>query len=294
MTELARSETLASSIADTDPHAVSWRAILAGGFAAASLTLVLLAFGSAVGFSSISPWSNSGVSATTFHVAGGLYLVVVAMLSSTVGGYIAGRMRTRWRSLKTYEVQFRDTAHGFLAWALATVMGAAILGTAAAYLAGGSVPGSSATTSTSGDLSPSSPVAYYADMLLRPASARARVPAADSLVAMRQAETVIVHNMATKSEWPSADRTYLAQLVSAQTGLSGAEADKRVSDTIAAAKAGVDQARKAAASLSIWLAISMFVGAFSASLAALEGGQLRDERWTGVIGARAYREQQTL
>ena len=77
-------------------------------------------------------------------------------------------------------------------------------------------------------------------------------------------------------------------------GASRADAEKRVSDTIAAARADADQARKAAASLSIWLAISMFVGAFSASLAAIEGGQLRDERWKGVIGARAYREQRTL
>jgi hypothetical protein len=100
--------------------------------------------------------------------------------------------------------------------------------------------------------------------------------------------------MAVKGEWPAGDRAYLTQLVTRQTGLSGADADKRVTDTIAAAKAGADQARKAAASLSIWLAISMFVGAFAASLAALEGGQLRDEKWKGVIGARAYREQRTL
>src|SRR6185312_11206759 len=91
MTDFTRTDIVASSLAEADPHVLSWRAILAGGFAAAALTLVLLAFGSAVGFSSISPWSNSGISASTFHIAGGIYLVVVAMLSSTVGGYIAGR-----------------------------------------------------------------------------------------------------------------------------------------------------------------------------------------------------------
>jgi len=293
MTDITRTETVPSSLTDADPHVLSWRAILAGGVAAAALTLVLLAFGSAVGFSSISPWSNSGISASTFHIAGGIYLVVVAMLSSTVGGYIAGRARTRWRSLRTDEVQFRDTAHGFLAWALATVMGAAILGTAATYLAGGVAPGTSAQASPSGGLSVSSPVAYYTDMLLRPASARAGATG-DAFIATREAQVVFVHDMATKGEWPAADRAYLAQLVMRQTGLSAADADKRVGDTIAAAKAGADQARKAAASLSIWLAISMLVGAFSASLAAIEGGQLRDEKWKGVIGARAYREQRTL
>ena len=293
MTDFTRTDTVASSLAEADPHALSWRAILAGGFAAAALTLVLLAFGSAVGFSSISPWSNSGVSTTTFHVAGGLYLVVVALLSSTVGGYIAGRTRTRWHSLRSDEVQFRDTAHGFLAWAFATVMGAAILGTAATYLAGGVAQGSNAQAGSSGALSVSSPVAYYTDMLLRPASARGGA-AGDAFVATREAQVVFVHNMAVKGNWPAADRAYLTQLVSRQTGLAGPDADKRVSDTIAAAKASADQARKAAAALSIWLAISMLVGAFAASLAALEGGQLRDEKWKGVIGARAYREQRTL
>ena len=294
MTDFTRTETVASSLAEADPHVLSWRAIVAGGFAAAALTLVLLAFGSAVGFSSISPWSNSGISGSTFHIAGGIYLVVVAMLSSTVGGYIAGRCRTRWRSVRSDEVLFRDTAHGFLAWALATVMGAAILGTAATYLAGGVMQSASSQASPSGGLSVSSPVAYYTDMLLRPASATRGAPAGDAFVATREAQVVFVHDMAVKGEWPAADRAYLTQLVTRQTGLPAADAEKRVSDTITAAQAGADQARKAAASLSIWLAISMFVGAFSASLAAIEGGQLRDEKWKGVIGARAYREQRTL
>jgi hypothetical protein len=294
MTDVMRTETVAAPLTEADPHVLSWRAVLAGGFAAAALTLVLLAFGSAVGFSSISPWSSSGISATTFHVAGGLYLVVVAMLSSTVGGYIAGRSRTRWRSVRSDEVLFRDTAHGFLAWAVATVMGAAILGTAATYLAGGVAQGAGAQTGAAGGLSVSSPTAYYVDMLLRPASATRGGPAGDAFVATREAQVVFVHDMAMKGDWPAADRTYLAQLVARQTGLPAADAEKRVNDTITAAKAAADQARKTAAALSIWLAISMFAGAFSASLAAIEGGQLRDERWKGVIGARAYREQRTV
>ncbi len=292
MTDVTRAASVAPSH-DADLHAISWQPVLAGAFAIAALTLVLLAFGSAVGFSSISPWSNSGVSASTFHVAAGIYLVVVAMLSSTVGGYIAGRLRTRWRLLKAYEVQFRDTAHGFLAWAVATVIGAALLGSAAAYLAGGAVQSAGAQSSTSSMLAPSSPVAYYVNMLLRPTGA-GRVEAGASIIATREAETVFLHDMALKGEWPAADRAYLTQLVSQRTGLSGAAADKRVGETIAAAKAGTDKARKAAASLSIWLAISMFVGAFCASLAAIEGGQLRDEKWNGIIGARAYREQQSM
>ncbi len=295
MTDIYRTETAATGLAGPEPHAISWRAIVAGGFAAAALTLALIAFGAAVGFSSISPWSDSGVSAGTFKVASGIYLVVVAMLSSTVGGYIAGRLRTRWTGLKTYEVQFRDTAHGFLAWAFATVMGAAILGAAATHLASGVAQGATNRNDPNGA---SSPTAYYVDMLFRPA-ANTRAPggaaaAADTFTVTREAQAVFTHDMTMTTDWPAADRTYLAQLVSARTGLAGAEAEKRVSDTIAAAKADADKARKAAASLSIWLTISMFVGAFAASLAAIEGGQLRDGRWKGVIGTRAYREQQAL
>ena len=119
-----------------DQSAVSWAAVAAGGLAAAALTLVLLAFGAGMGFSAISPWSNSGVSSGTFKVGAGVYLIVVAMLSSTIGGYVAGRLRTKWTGLRTDEVAFRDTAHGFLAWGFATVLGAAALSGAATYLVG--------------------------------------------------------------------------------------------------------------------------------------------------------------
>ena len=125
---------------DENP-AVSWAAIAAGAVAAAALTLVLLAFGAGMGFSAVSPWGNSGVSARTFEIGTGLYLIVVAMLASTIGGYVAGRLRTKWVGVHTHEVFFRDTAHGFLAWALAAVLGAAILTAAASNIAGGASSG---------------------------------------------------------------------------------------------------------------------------------------------------------
>src|ERR1700694_3260903 len=124
MSDVSRTE-VASSIAAKDPSAVSWAAVIAGALTAAALTLVLLAFGAGMGFSAVSPWPSSGLCATTFKIATGLYLIVVAMLSSTLGGYIAGRLRTKWTGLHSEEVLFRDTAHGFLAWAVATAFGAA-------------------------------------------------------------------------------------------------------------------------------------------------------------------------
>jgi hypothetical protein len=98
---------------------VSWAAIIAGGFVNAALSLILLAFGAGVGLSSASPWSNVGVSASTIGKAAVLWLIVMQIMSSSMGGYLAGRLRTRWASIHTDEVYFRDTAHGFLTWAVA-------------------------------------------------------------------------------------------------------------------------------------------------------------------------------
>ena len=158
-----------------DQSAVSWAAVAAGGLAAAALTLVLLAFGAGMGFSAISPWSNSvGVSSGTFKVGAGIYLIVVAMLSSTVGGYVAGRLRTKWTGLRTDEVAFRDTAHGFLAWGFATVLGAAALGGAATYLVGGAATGAAqgASQGVTNSASTQGGNGYFVDMLLRPDPAR--------------------------------------------------------------------------------------------------------------------------
>src|SRR5665811_851434 len=125
-----------STPAEESP-AVSWPAIAAGAIAAAAMTLVLLAFGAGMGFSAVSPWGNSGISASTFQISTALYLMVVALLASALGGYIAGRLRTRWVGVHTHEVFFRDTAHGFLSWALATVLSAAFLTAAASNIVGG-------------------------------------------------------------------------------------------------------------------------------------------------------------
>src|SRR5471030_1011752 len=120
---------------------VSWAAVTAGAIVSCALTLVILAFGIGLGLSVVSPWGGSGVSATTFKIGTGLYLVVIAMLSSSIGGYIAGRLRSRWIGVHSDEVYFRDTAHGFVAWAFATVLGAALLASPASNLLGGTAAG---------------------------------------------------------------------------------------------------------------------------------------------------------
>ena len=160
--------TMAGSVVEEGSlSAVSWGAVIAGGVASLAVTLVLLAFGIGVGFSVVSPWTDQGVSGTTFHVGAGIYLIVVAMLSSTVGGYIAGRLRNRWAGVHHDEVYFRDTAHGFMAWALATVVGAAMLGGAATHITAGATAGSVPAAAAASANSAASPTDIYVDTLLR-------------------------------------------------------------------------------------------------------------------------------
>src|ERR1700712_3873592 len=103
---------------------VSWPAVTAGAVVSCALTLLLMAFGIGLGLTVVSPWTGSGVSATTFKIGTGLYLVVIAMLASSIGGYMAGRLRTRWVGVHGDEVYFRDTAHGFVASGFASVLAA--------------------------------------------------------------------------------------------------------------------------------------------------------------------------
>ena len=102
--------------------AVAWSAIFAGAVAAIALTLVLVMIGSAFGLGAVSPWPGVGARPASFAIGAGLWLIVTQWLSSLMGGYLAGRLRTRWHGLHTDEVFFRDTAHGFITWALATVV----------------------------------------------------------------------------------------------------------------------------------------------------------------------------
>ena len=134
--------TAVSDLTQSEQSTVSWGAVIAGGMAAAALSLFLLALGVGLGLSSISPWSDQGVSATTFKVGTGIYIICVAMLSSAVGGYLAGRLRATWAGVHNDEIYFRDTAHGLLAWAFATILGATALAAATTHIVAGAAAGS--------------------------------------------------------------------------------------------------------------------------------------------------------
>ena len=270
-----------ADIVEPSASGVSWAAVLAGGTAAGAITLVLLSLGTGLGLSVVSPWGNS-VSPTTFKIGTGLYLIVMAMLSSAIGGYLAGRLRTKWVGVHTDEVYFRDTAHGFLAWAFASVIGAVLLASPASSLIGGAASG--ATQAAANAAQTSGPMDGYVDTLLRSDNPSAQTSAnpADSRGEMARLFTARFRN---GGELNPADRAYVVKVVSARTGLSEADADKRVSEVTAQVKSDLDKARKAAAQLALWLTASLFIGAFCASLAATEGGGLRDGTW----GNKGYR-----
>jgi hypothetical protein len=270
---------------------IAWGAVAAGGFANAALTLLLMGFGAGMGFSAVSPWAGSGVSATTFSIGTGLYFIVVAMLASTVGGYLAGRLRTRWTTVHADEVYFRDTAHGFMSWACAVVVSAAVLGAAGTAIVSGVGAGLAQRSTADGG-----PAAIYVDELFRaapnataataPAATAAAtapvagVPAAGPTMATpadrAEVSRLLLRSFRDRADMSAADHAYLVQLVAARTGLSAGDADKRVSDVITQAKSDLDKARSAAAKLALWFTAALLAGALAASLAAIEGGQLRD------------------
>lgn len=263
---------LQSGTQETTVSAVSWGAIFAGGVAAAAITLILLAFGAGLGFSAISPWSPAAMS-TTFHIATGLYFIVTAMIASSIGGYLAGRLRTRWTGAHTREVFFRDTAHGFLAWGFATLLSAGLLTSAAGALVGGAASGLTHVVGQSPGL-----LDGYVDSLVRsdPATTTNN---ADTLAARAEIGRIFATAFQNGGVFTPADSTYIAQIVAARTGTSQAQAQERVAATIGQAKETADSARKAAAQLSLWLTASLLIGAFAASLSAIEGGGLRDGTW---------------
>src|ERR1700680_2560764 len=157
----------ADNFARNEAHAsgVSWAAVIAGAFVAAALWLILLALGTGMGLSSVSPWSNAGASASTIGKASIVWLIIVQIIASAMGGYLAGRLRTKWATIHTDEVYFRDTAHGFLVWSVGLVITASFLASAAASMVGGSHSNSTPADSTAARGMASDPNAYFVDTL---------------------------------------------------------------------------------------------------------------------------------
>jgi hypothetical protein len=252
---------------------VSWAAVFAGAFATAALSLILLALGAGAGLSSLSPFS--GASATTVGFGALIFLCITEIISSGVGGYLAGRLRTKWVDLHTDEVYFRDTAHGFIAWCVALVMSAAFLGAAGAGMVGAAASAPAANTSGPAPAGSAALEAnrYYIDSLFRGGK---RAATTEDTAAKNEAAAVFAHAIANRIVLMPDDRNYVANLVSASTGLSQSEAEARVTNVYDRDLAAVDQARKSVAHSLYWLFVALLLGAFAASFAATVGGHRRD------------------
>ncbi|UVK46695.1 hypothetical protein BPNPMPFG_002393 [Mesorhizobium sp. AR07] len=290
---------------ESSSTAVTWGPIIAGAFAACTLTFILMLLGSGLGLTMVSPWSGSGASVTTFAVSTAVWLIVVQWLSSGVGGYLAGRLRTKWAGIHTDEVYFRDTAHGFLAWALATLLVVGVLGSAlsaaigsgvqaVSTVASGAAMGASAGAAANVGGAADNATSYFVDSLFRPtdpAKLAAANPQSDTS-ATAQASRILIASAAT-GEVSADDKTYLSQLVAARTGLSEADAKARVDAILAKvqdakvkAKQAADTARKASATFALLGALSLIIGAFVASAAAALGGRQRDEEEAVFLTSR--------
>lgn len=283
--------------AETKRSGVSWGAIFAGAAAAAALSLVLFLLGSGLGFSALSPYEEN--SAKAFGITTILWITFTQLAASGLGGYIAGRLRVKWATVHTDEVYFRDTAHGMLAWAVATLLTAALFtgvlssaltgvmnagaGAAKATLAtGGAAAAAAASDGESGGAG-ANPLNYFSDMLMRTDKPATDGNAADSRAEVMRIMTTSMANGSLAAD----DRAYLAQTVAARTGMAPADAERRVDQVYsragaAAAKAEAtakdlaDKARKAAAGAALWMTVALLLGAFVASLAATFGGRQRD------------------
>ena len=240
---------------------------------------------------------TQGISLATATASTAIWLIVVQWLSALLGGYMAGRLRTKWVNLHTDEVFFRDTAHGFLAWALATLLVAgllsstisAMLGTgvqaASNVVSGAAKGGAAAAASADGNTT-----GYFVDTLLRPADPAKPVQGGEQ--ASAEVARILLASAAS-GEMAADDRAYLEKLVAARTGLSPADATarvdavlKRADEAAQQAKQAAETARKAGVTFALVGALSLFIGAFIASAAAALGGRLRDDN-EGALDLRS-------
>jgi hypothetical protein len=265
---VALTHTRNSDHPEANSSGISWSAVIAGAFVTAALYLILLSLGAGLGLSSTSVWSNVGITAATLGTASILWLIFVEIVSSSMGGYLAGRLRTRWTIIHGDEVYFRDTAHGFLSWSVALVVTAALLGSAASAMVGASKePGTADTKASSGSN------AYFVDSLLRSNSSKQET---DSVALHNEVATIFASALKRK-ELSSDDKAYLDRVVSARSGLDQGSSDKRVSDVYTSALEATEAARKALAHTLLWIFVALLIGAFCASFAGTIGGKQRDK-----------------
>lgn len=270
----------------------SWSAVIAGAVASAAMALILLILGFGLGLSVISPWADAGISAAAIGISTIIWLTLTQIISSGLGGYLAGRLRTKWVDVYHDEVFFRDTAHGLVTWAVATLIAVVLMTSAIGAVLSG---GAKATASMTGGAALSAvdavsemgadQVDYFIDSLLRTDSDLIERNVAD---VRTELSTILFRGLMFK-DLSDEDSQYVAQVVASYTGLSQQQAERRVTESFerirqtaeeaeVAAKEAVETARKSAAYSALWLFVALLIGAFTAGLMAVVGGKQRDDR----------------
>ena len=256
---------------------VEWGSVWAGGAMAAALSFVLLSFGSAIGLSFVSPWTSTSSSMAMIGSLAIFWTMAQQIGAGMAGGYIAGRMRSRWGEAPSHEVEFRDGLHGGLVWAVSVILTVALLASAVGVV---SRTGTQlAAAGASGGIIRSDPNAYEIDVLLRPAGKDISGPTVANVELRGEVARIYAASSIT-GRLSDADRDYLAAIVGQRTGLAQAEAAKRVTDSFAAVntttKDLADKARRAGILAGFVTAVSL-LAAFAASWwAAQRGGHHRD------------------
>jgi len=248
---------------------IHWGPVFAGALAAAAASFVLMGFASAVGLMVASPsptWRDASVG---LAILSGVWIIIVAVGSFALGGYLAGRVRSTW-SAATDEIEFRDGAHGLLVWALGVVIGAALLWATATSL----TAVNSATSGPRAVAGEPSFLSFELDRLFR--SERRLDPAAADVRA--EASRIIMRGLG-RDEVGADDRTHLVRLVAGATGLAQADADRRVTQTFAEARNSASQARRSAVILGFATAAALAAAAAAAWIAAGIGGRHRDSEF---------------
>jgi hypothetical protein len=257
---------------------LQWTPVVAGAFVAAAVSIILIAFGAAIGLSIVSSSPTWRDASSALAVASGLYLLLAALVSFGFGGYVAGRLRERWStSAHSDVVEFRDGTHGLLAWAIAVVITGLVAAASAATLASKAAQPAASPEATTGEPL----IAYELDRLFR---AERRPTDGDLTYSRAEAARILLAATGRQGITPD-DRTYLVRLVASKTGIAPPDAERRVGDAIAGATTAVHKARRSAVILGFSTAVSLLVGAAAAWYTSCVGGRYRD----GVDPSLAWR-----
>ena len=248
---------------------LQWTPVFAGALVASAVSLVLIAFGTALGLGIVSSSPTWRDTSPALTVVSGLYLLLAALVSFGVGGYVAGRLRERWDpSAHSDVVEFRDGTHGVVAWALAVVITGVVAAASVASLTSKTAPPATSSATTAGEPL----IAYELDRLFR---GDRRAVEGDITYARAEAARILLAATGRRGITPD-DRAYFARLVAARTGLAQPDAERRVEDAITAATTAVHNARRSAVILGFATAASLLAGAAAAWYAASAGGRHRD------------------